>query len=592
MKGLAFRSEFGNCEKHLGIILDNASEFLQNPKRPLKSVALEDEIIVSGDDKVASLPGKELTQPCAVVQANQLVRDLEAAGDMKQSWVPWLEIMGPTLILYFVSKLLRVNHVLQRLPDEVCWRVCSTNGIVNAMARHVLPGKVRTRRLFLSKSVLKGFLSCQFPGMMSWQRILRISRQGDRRHYNTESKKRGVLLWCTNPVHEATAFEISQLLAAEGIPVSCITSRNTEWPFITPESAIRNREWKKKVKRSLPGLRIFIDEFSQSVIKSLAPKTKPLNCMRMSRFLMGQLDRFFVPQVADALALAQAAINRNEPRAVFIQDVGDFRTRAVACVARKQKIPVYHHQMGNVTSNAIEWAWDVADRHLVWGEWSKSTVVALGIPANKIDISGTPKINFPAKQPAPKTRSSSEVGHALFPLMPESSLNFGNGGATSLSGCQSIMKMLLECVKLMAGRVVLQIKPRPLGDHPWFDLFRSTLSSQVEILPAHISIGQALESTDIVITTHSTVGIDAIMLGKPLIVLSGGHEIHPFEELIQYGAAVKTDSVAELKATTENLLFNAASSVKMMQCQEACRKHILRYAGADSTQRIVDLLKN
>ncbi len=576
-----------------GIVVRSAEEALRFIGRTSKIVALEEETYIADNAETLSLAGKVLTQPKAIMEADRVLRDLVTSGALREKRELWLEILAPSLVLYFLSKLLRIHNILSRLPSKVSWRFCSANGMITAMAQGILPEKVIRQRSLLSMGAFRDFLLRTFPRIMSWQRHMRIVSRSNSEGCQFEKKRGGVLFWATNPVHEESALNIAQLLVSDDIPALCITSRNMKMPCVLPQAALCDHTWKRKIKGVVPGLRIFLDEFAQSVIKFLAPETKAFNCMRMSRFLRGQLDRFFVPQAADALALAQRAMEAIEPEAVFIQDIGDYRTRALAWVARERNIPVFHHQQGNVfPDSTIEWGWDIADRHLVWGEWSKAIVIDLGIPVHKIDITGTPRISFPSKHTVAKIRASSGISHVLFPLMPASSLNFGNGGATSLAGCHAIMKMLLEYVEMMDGRVVLQIKPRPLGDHPWFDSFRPALSPQVEIFPNHINIGQALEKTDIVITTHSTVGIDAVMVGKPLVVLDGGYETHPYEDLIQYGAAAKADSAAELKAITENLIFNGASREKMMQCQAAYCRRILRYAGDDSTRRIVDLLKN
>ncbi|MDA2934524.1 hypothetical protein MYX82_09285, partial [Acidobacteria bacterium AH-259-D05] len=555
-----------------------------------KTVALEDHLFVSYDGQYGFLPEKGLSQQQATNRAHGILHNLATAEAMKVNGEPWLEILAPQLILYFVSKLVRMLHILRQLPPDLSWQVRSANGMLTSMARGILPDCVSTYRSFLSRRGLKDYIYYIFPRIMSHRRLIHLKRNENSEVFKARMKKGGVLCWCTNVVHETVACQIAESLVADNIPSFCVASRGLNLPFVIPQSILRDALWKRTVKKELPRVRSFLDDIAQSIIQDLVVKETGSSNTGMVKFLRSKLEVSFVPQAADAMALAQRALDLIEPRAVLIQDVGDFRTRALAWSAREKGIPVYHHQQGTATLEGIEWRWDIADKHLLWGDWSREVAIAHGLPPQKIHITGTPRINFSAESLERNHRPTNVTARALFTLMPASPLTFGNGGALNLSECQWVMKMLFRWVELMEGRVVLQIKPRPLGDHPWFDSFSLDLPSHVEILPNDLSVGDALKNTDIVVTTHSTVAIDAIMMYKPLVFIDWGYKPHPFTDAVQHGAAYIAGSPMELKTTVDNLLFNRSVLDEMVRNQTAYRKRVLAVTGTESTERISQIL--
>jgi len=582
--------ELKNSKKMQGMLFDHSEDACSRAMKAAKTVALEDHLFVSYDGECGFLPGKGLSQQQAINEGHRILHNLARAEVLKVNGNPWLEILAPQLILYFVSKLLRMLHILRQLSPDLSWQVRSANGMLTSMARGMFPDCVSTYRSFLSRRGLKDYIYYSFPRMMSHRRLIHLKRNENSEVFKSRMKKGGVLLWCTNVVHETVACQIAESLVADNIPSFCVASRSRKLSFVIPQSTLRDELWKRVMQKEIPRIRSVLDDIARSIIQDVVGKETGSSNTGMVKFLRSKLEMSFVPQAVDALALAQRALDLIEPQAVLIQDVGDFRTRAVAWSARERGIPVYHHQYGTATLEAIEWRWDIADKHLVWGDLSREVAIAHGLHPQNIHITGTPRISVSAELQERNTKPTSVTARALFTLMPESSLTFGNGGALSLSECKWVMRMLFRWVELMEGRVVLQIKPRPLGDHHWFDSFSLDLPSHVEILPNDLSVGDALKSTDIVVTTHSTVAIDAIMMYKPLVFIDWGYKPHPFADAVQHGAAFIAGSPIELKTVVDNLLLDRAVLEEMVRNQTAYRKRVLAVTGRESTERISQIL--
>jgi len=579
-----------NYKKVNGILIDNFNDNYSESMKAEKIIALEDHMFISDDGQHDNLSEKGLSQQQATNQAHQILHNLYICGSNNENNKRWLEILAPSLSLYFVSKLIRMLHILRQLPSDISWKNYSTNGMLTSIAKGILPDCKSTYKALFSKRSIKDYFHKNFPTTLSNNRLIHLKRDKNFESRKSQIKKNGVLLWSTNIAHEPVTCKIAGLLVSDNIPSYCVVSRKIDFPFVIPQTTLRDAPWKQKLKKDLISLRRFLDYIAEYIINDLVIEATESSKAEMVKFLRGKLEVFFVPQAADALALAQRALDLFEPQTVFIKDIGDYQTRALAWSARRKNIPVWHLQQGTITPDAIEWKWDIADKHFVWGEWSRELVIALGLPEKNIYITGTPKLSPLSVRQEIKPMPTISRSRALFTLMPASPLTYGNGGALSLSECQGIMKLLFKWVKLMEGRMTLQIKPRPLQDHPWFDPFSLNLPDHVKILPNDLSVGDALENTDIVVTTHSTVAIDAITMCKPLLFLSWGYESHPFKEAAQFGAAEIADTSDKLKDITDKLLSDKNYHDKMIRNQINYRPRIAKYTGEESAKKITSLL--
>ena len=581
-----------NYQNLSGILIDNLADTYSKSIKAAKIVVLEDHLIMNNGGQFYSLPEKGLSQLQATNQAHKILQNLYSSGSMKVYNNPWLEILAPQLILYFVSKLLRMLHILRQLPSDISWKIYSTNGMLASLAIGIFPDCTHSYRSIFSRRGIKDYIYYNFPEILLKNRLIHLKINKNDEFQQSQIKKNGVLFWSTNIVHETVSCEIIELLVSDNIPSYCVVSRKINSPFIISQSVFRDRLWKQQLKKTIPGLRIFLDNLAEYIVQDLVIEGMSSSKPAMVRFLRSKLEVFFVPQAAIALVEAQRTLDLMEPQAVFIKDIGDFRTRALAISARKRKIPIYHHQFGTATPDNIEWKWDIADKHLVWGEWSREVITSIGVPLQKIHITGTPNLSSPKVTQERKLRRTNIPARALFTLMPESPMTFGNGGALSLSECHGVMKMLFRWIELMEGRVILQIKPRPLRDHPWFDSFSTDLPKNVEILSHDLSVSDALNNTDLLITTHSTMAIDAITMYKPMVFIDWGYKPHPFKEAVQFGAAEIADTPKVMKKITEKLLFDINCRNNMICKQMEYRSRISKYTGEDSVRQIAEILKD
>jgi len=431
----------------------------------------------------------------------------------------------------------------------------------------------------------------KFPVFMAWQRRLRLPGvlwRHKRRFASARPKTNGALLWCQNYVSEPVAFSIQDVLRERGLYAVCVTEKPSDRRDTVDTGLIRDKHWKRLFIGFQCSLNNALKEIAHSLAYSLGQEF--LQAKAFVRLLRSELQNRFLLKAADAMALSARLLDAFQPRVVLVQDPADYHIQSLAWAARKRNIKVINHQFAMIGEVDIEFTWDCADLYLVWGEWSRDTISYLGISACKVLLAGTPRLISVRSEIEGFPRQSPELFRVLFPLIPDSMLGFGNGGALSLAECRSVIELLFRWIKMCHDNIILCIKPRPLGDDAWFESLKADAPAGVEILPRKYPIDQALSEIDLVITTNSTVGIDAIMMEKPLVVLDCGLIPHPFSYAVNNGAAVKVDSTEALYEVSNGLLYNGALKRKMVQDQRVFCRRILQYDGTESSERIAWVL--
>lgn len=103
------------------------------------------------------------------------------------------------------------------------------------------------------------------------------------------------------------------------------------------------------------------------------------------------LFRVFLPRLLPQVAIARHILERHRPALIISPDVADPRTRLYCLLGRQLGIPSLEIQFGLCGAEAIEWQFFVADRLAVWGEKSREILVAHGVPAERITVTGSPR---------------------------------------------------------------------------------------------------------------------------------------------------------------------------------------------------------
>jgi len=556
-------------------------------------IAVEEEVIRTSEGVELPIEGRPITQVQAIQEAEKIYRTAWNREAFPAGEVPWVEILAPQVILYCLSKLLRSFNLFVRLTDRTKnpTHLRSTNPLVYGVFSHA-GDRVHIPCTTKLRYAVQQFSSQTFPIYEFAGIWTKSARSNWPRAMEQDCR---VLMWAQNNVHETTAFAVADALRLKGINAVCVVDHDARQHGVFNLRQIRTTKWANGVVRLQRPLRTTLRQIAKGVMEAGDFGASVVLKRRMQSVLEVELLRRFSVRAADAWVIAGLILDELKPASVLIQDVADFRTRTLAIEARRRKIPVIHHQFGDIAPECtdIEWGWDCVDWHCVWGEISAGIVERFSIRKDKIRITGTPRMRVTVKDTASPESKPCQGRTVLFPLSPASPLRFGNGGMTTLSENIEMVRILFRWAakRKPTDRVVL--KRRPLGDDEWIIPLLKEAPDNVDVLPGQISTADALKSTAVLVTTHSTVAIDAVMAGVPLVFIrltaSTDRSGHPYTRA---GMAFDAFSEDELASALEVLFNEPHVRASMIAQQEKYRRSIVAYEEKESASMLAQVVKD
>ncbi|OGP69403.1 MAG: hypothetical protein A2169_06905 [Deltaproteobacteria bacterium RBG_13_47_9] len=178
--------------------------------------------------------------------------------------------------------------------------------------------------------------------------------------------------------------------------------------------------------------------------------------------------RVYLPRLLPQVVIARHILERYQPALVISPDVADPRTRLYCLLARQVGIPSLEIQFGAFGEDSIEWQFFVADRLAVWGDQAYEVMLAHGVPAGRITITGSPRhdclINITDTD---VTRIRARIGIPEGSVMVLFSSVYEEGGSEAFSNPEnpnliSLMKRAVFQAADQAAGLCLVVKPHPL----------------------------------------------------------------------------------------------------------------------------------
>lgn len=244
------------------------------------------------------------------------------------------------------------------------------------------------------------------------------------------------------------------------------------------------------------------------------------------------------------LDMIERFLSKNHVRAVVLMNDANSFEKLVALTAKKFGIPTAVVQHG-ITGHEIGFVPLSADFIMVWGEESKSWLIKRGIDKNRIIITGSPR-----HEVLSKGSSSKKIKKVLYvPQISNRESNFPNYHIT-LKERKEILRMVLQAFK--ENNLELTISVR-LGDQN--EKLIDKIAKEVGFSNYKKYYGKdivsAIKGSDLVLTQFSTVGIEGLLLGKPLITLEI-NELGRYVPFSKYGASQAVKTKEQLKKALDH----------------------------------------
>ena len=226
----------------------------------------------------------------------------------------------------------------------------------------------------------------------------------------------------------------------------------------------------------------------------------------------------------------------------------------------------------------------IPSRTAVFGELAKELLVKRGsYPEERIVVTGSPK--FDALVDAASGYDPSATRRALD--VPEGARLLVL--ATRWSAVSPVFEELVRAIEGLRG-VFLFVKPHQAeSPAPYEEVVLRLSAERTRILPVEKNLLELLFASDGLITVDSLASSEALVLGRPVLVLNLPGNLGP---LVDRGVALGVRRGESIAKALETLLFDSETA----RALEAKRKEYIReFAfGADgrSTERIVECILN
>ena len=236
------------------------------------------------------------------------------------------------------------------------------------------------------------------------------------------------------------------------------------------------------------------------------------------------LFRVYLPLLLPQVVIARHILERHQPALVISPDVADPRTRLYCLLARQVGIPSLEIQFGAFGEDSIEWQFFVADRLAVWGDQAYEVMLAHGVPAGRITITGSPRhdclINITDTD---VTRIRARIGIPEGSVMVLFSSVYEEGGSEVFSNPEnpnliSLMKKAVFQAADQADGLCLVVKPHPLENARKTRQLAGKMRN-IQFTDPRADIRELTKACDVfVAVTGSTTVTDALIANKLTII--------------------------------------------------------------------------
>jgi len=336
----------------------------------------------------------------------------------------------------------------------------------------------------------------------------------------------------------------------------------------------------------LPLRRSFVERWKK--YRDLLSSSIQWNGLNLWPVVSERLQRIFrrkLPLVAIEVDGARQLLIERKVKSLLLASDAHHGSRLFTLVANQLGIPSLVVQHG-ATIGDFGYVPLYATRFAAWGEISKQWLIAKGVSPERIVITGSPRLDHLADNK--KFVLTREDFCSRFSLSPSGFWVLWAMDPITKQENTTILKVLLDVVSRIEWCYLI-IRPHP--GSPQIDWISRLVNSQkrVVISSPEYPLYEVLKVVDAVIIQDSTVGLEAMALDKPVIVLYPMGK--PMSELyIQTGAVITATCADELQRILEKLYYGQMS-VEMLLAASARHNFVRSYlfkVDGQSAQRVAE----
>lgn len=310
----------------------------------------------------------------------------------------------------------------------------------------------------------------------------------------------------------------------------------------------------------------------------------------------GEISRFFKERFPRVLKLI-AQINRYHQsktiRAVVLRADGRETERSIIKAAEKLHIPTLYITHGVLAENNGH---DIlfCTKTAVWGRADFERYVSLGNHPDKLAITGSPKYdrlyfkNLSASKELVYKKLRLRAGDDFAVLATQPIVKFSSHRTDDEN--EVLIRSVLSAIRGIPD-LKLVIKLHPFEDYLMYKKLLKEIGASGAILIRDVDIFSLIRESAFLITVNSTVGLEAMILEKPVITinLSKREDLLPFAKK---GAALGVYRQEDIAPAIERILKDRQLNKQLqIKQKEVVSRYIYQLDGR-SSERVVDLINN
>ncbi len=274
-----------------------------------------------------------------------------------------------------------------------------------------------------------------------------------------------------------------------------------------------------------------------------------------------------------SVAYFQRVMNEIRPDIVVVGYDRNTIVSGLVMLAREMGIPVLEIQHG-LHRPLYPVTEPLSDKIAAGGDYSRGSYIRFGARDEQVVVTGWPKYDrYKRLKDDTYTKSAVEILFAM---------GLGNTKA-NLDIIESIGLWLKD-----SQEIRLIVKPHPLESEK---VYRKVAGKyeQIVLCGSSEDIVSLLTSSDVLITEHSTVGIEAALLDIPIVRINITNEEAP-SVYVDGGIAVEARNIEELKSAVTDVLYNEEVRGRLA---EARMKFVYEHAyinDGQASKRVADLI--
>jgi hypothetical protein len=230
-----------------------------------------------------------------------------------------------------------------------------------------------------------------------------------------------------------------------------------------------------------------------------------------------------------------------------------------------------------------------SDLVCVLSDITKHNLVAMGVESNTIRITGNPATDTLALHRESSNWRSSVLGIGAdepVVLWADQTAYWRNNmtelHSRTTDEISRDLSLLWRACK--SSNAHLLVRPHPSQPRSQFDGWIAAQGNDRVRLADHYDLYSLIRSVDVVATITSTVGVEAVMLGRPVLTVNSGGESSDVP-LADYGFALSVPDLCDVGPTLSTLLFDTKQRDKLQRAQAQLRPD------GQAAKRVVDAVE-